>query len=216
MENSKRNWKLSEKAKNPRSQWEIAAGKLKTFWKQQKLFCFFSKNRLLACRIPKSGRNSGHQGGKTARKWLDYTVKPCLKIGWRNRQFSAIQQKRLWHLFYHSLMCECDKKDTLFWKWKINDAEKFYCFLLLKGHCSIHSRYSAPVIFLVLNFSFWLYHSFNNFSTSSKLSKSRIVSIGTLPPQPCSQSYQIIKRIMSSGVSALVKKFSSLLIFCER
>lgn len=113
MENSKRNWKLSEKAKNPRSQWEIAAGKLKTFWKQQKLFCFFSKNRLLPCRIPKSGRNSGHQGGKTARKWLDYTVKPCLKIGWRNRQFSAIQQKRLWHLFYHSLMSECDKKDTL-------------------------------------------------------------------------------------------------------
>lgn len=113
MENSKRNWKLSEKAKNPRSQWEIAAGKLKTFWKQQKLFCFFSKNRLLPCRIPKSGRNSGHQGGKTARKWLDYTVKPCLKIGWRNRQFSAIQQKRLWHLFYHSLMSECYKRDTL-------------------------------------------------------------------------------------------------------
>ena len=66
-------------------------------------------------------------------------------------------------------------------------------FLLLSfsvGQCSIHSRYSAPVIFLVLNFSFWLYHSFNNISTSSKLSKSRIASIGTLPPQSCSQSYR--------------------------
>ena len=60
------------------------------------------------------------------------------------------------------------------------------------------------------NFSFWLYHSFNNISTSSKLSKSRIASIGTLPPQSCSQSYQINVRIISSGVSALVKKFSSL------
>ena len=40
------------------------------------------------------------------------------------------------------------------------------------------------------NFSFWLYHSFNNISTSSKLSKSRIASIGTLPPQSCSQSYR--------------------------
>ena len=106
-------------------------------------------------------------------------------------------------------MSECDKRDTLFWKWKINDSRKFYYLLSLRDHCSIHSRYSAPVIVLALNFSFWLYHSFNNFSTSSKLSKSRIVSIGTLPPQPCSQSYQIIKRIMSSGVSALVKKFSS-------
>ena len=128
MENSKRNWKLSEKAKNPRSQWEIAAGKLKTFWKQQKLFCFFSKNRLLPCRIPKSGRNSGHQGGKTARKWLDNTVKPCLKIGWRNRQFSAIQQKRLWHLFYHSLMSECYKRDTLLFSFLLKFLSRISIF----------------------------------------------------------------------------------------
>ena len=33
-------------------------------------------------------------------------------------------------------------------------CRKILLFLLLKGHCSIHSRYSAPVIFLVLNFSF--------------------------------------------------------------
>lgn len=65
------------------------------------------------------------------------------------------------------------------------------------------------MIFLVRSLFFWLYHSFKKQPTSSKLSKSRIVSIGTLPPQPCSQSYQINVRIISSGVSALVKKFSS-------
>ena len=92
---------------------------------------------------------------------------------------------------------------------KLTTVEKIQLFSFTVGHCSIHSRYFAPVIFLVLNFSFWLYHSFNNFSTPSKLSKIRIVSIGTLPPQPCSQSYQINVRIISSGVSALVKKFSS-------
>ena len=76
------------------------------------------------------------------------------------------------------------------------------------GHCSIHSRYFAFMIFLVLSLFFWLYHSFKKQPTSSKLSKSRIASIGTLPPQSCSQSYQINVRIISSGVSALVKKFS--------
>ena len=107
---------------------------------------------------------------------------------------------------------------SLVWVWqkrypvlkvKNQRCREFLLFSFSVGQCSIHSRYFALVIVLALNFSFWLYHSFNNFSTSSKLSKSRIVSIGTLPPQPCSQSYQINVRIMSSGVSALVKKFSS-------
>lgn len=106
-------------------------------------------------------------------------------------------------------MSECDKKDALFFRKKSSITDEIQSFSLSDGHCSIHSRYFAPVIFLVLNFPFWLYHSFKKQPTSSKSSKSRIVSIGTLPPQPCSQSYQIIKRIMSSGVSALVKKFSS-------
>ena len=35
MENLKTNWKLSEKAKNPRSQQEIGCGEIETFWKQQ-------------------------------------------------------------------------------------------------------------------------------------------------------------------------------------
>lgn len=43
MENLKTNWKLSEKSKNPRSQQELAAGKLKTFWKQQKKVEIFAE-----------------------------------------------------------------------------------------------------------------------------------------------------------------------------
>lgn len=48
----------------------------------------------LPCQIPESGRKSGHQGGQTAQKWLDNTVKPCPKIGWRNCRFSTIQQRK--------------------------------------------------------------------------------------------------------------------------
>ena len=128
MENSKRNWKLSEKAKNPRSQWEIGCEEIENILKTVGFILFFSKNRPLPCRIPKSGRNSGHQGGKTARKWLDNTVKPCLKIGWRNRQFSAIQQKRLWHLFYHSLMSECYKRDTLLFSFLLKFLSRISIF----------------------------------------------------------------------------------------
>lgn len=91
---------------------------------------------------------------------------------------------------------------------KLTIVEKFQLFSFTVGHCSIHSRYFAFMIFLVLSLFFWLYHSFKKQPTSSKLSKSRIASIGTLPPQSCSQSYQINVRIISSGVSALVKKFS--------
>ena len=75
-------------------------GKIENLLKAAEIILFFLKKSSPPLpnskkRQKKSGRNSGHQGGKTARKWLDYTVKPCLKIGWRNRQFSAIQQKRL-------------------------------------------------------------------------------------------------------------------------
>jgi hypothetical protein len=75
-------------------QFKIGCGEIENLLKAAEIILFFLKKRLLPCRIPKSGRNSGHQGGKTARKWLDNTVKPCLKIGWRNRQFSTLQQKK--------------------------------------------------------------------------------------------------------------------------
>ena len=43
MENSKRNWKLSEKAKNPRSQWEIGCGKIENLLKAAEIILFFLK-----------------------------------------------------------------------------------------------------------------------------------------------------------------------------
>ena len=43
MENSKRNWKLSEKAKNPRSQWEIGCGEIENLLKAAEIILFFSQ-----------------------------------------------------------------------------------------------------------------------------------------------------------------------------
>ena len=43
MENSKKNWKLSEKAKNPRSQWEIGCGEIENLLKAADIILFFLK-----------------------------------------------------------------------------------------------------------------------------------------------------------------------------
>ena len=43
MENPKRNWKLSEKAKNPRSQWEIGCGEIESLLKAAEIILFFSQ-----------------------------------------------------------------------------------------------------------------------------------------------------------------------------
>ena len=94
MENLKTNWKLPKKQKIPAANRKLAAGKLKTFWKQQDLFCFFSKKLPPPLPNSRNRQKSGHQGGQTAPKWLDNTVKPCPKISWRNRQFSTIQQRK--------------------------------------------------------------------------------------------------------------------------
>ena len=105
MENLKTNWKLPKKQKIPAANRKLAAGKLKTFWKQQDLFCFFSKKLPPPLPNSRNRQKSGHKGGQIAPKWLDNTVKPCPKIGWRNRHFSTIQQRKsLWHLFCHRLM----------------------------------------------------------------------------------------------------------------
>ena len=90
-------WKQTEncreKQKIPAANGKLAAGKLKTFWKQQDLFCFFSKKLPPPLPNSRNRQKSGNQGGQTAPKWLDNTVKPCPKIGWRNRHFSTIQQR---------------------------------------------------------------------------------------------------------------------------
>ena len=43
MENSKRSWKLSEKAKNPRSQWEIGCEEIENILKTAGFILFFLK-----------------------------------------------------------------------------------------------------------------------------------------------------------------------------
>ena len=43
MENSKRSWKLSEKAKNPRSQWKIGCGEIESLLKAAEIILFFLK-----------------------------------------------------------------------------------------------------------------------------------------------------------------------------
>ena len=43
MGNLKTNWKLSEKAKNPRSQWEIGCGKIENLLKAAEIILFFLK-----------------------------------------------------------------------------------------------------------------------------------------------------------------------------
>ena len=64
-------WKQTEncrkKRKIPRSQQELAARKLKTFWKQQDLFCFFSK------KLPPPLPNSRKRQGKWASSWENRT-----------------------------------------------------------------------------------------------------------------------------------------------
>ena len=95
MENLKTKWKLPEKAKKspqPTGNW------LRGNWKHSensRIYSVFSqKNCPLPCQIPENGRKSGHQVGKTALKWLDNTVKPRPKIGWRNRHFLTVQQRK--------------------------------------------------------------------------------------------------------------------------
>ena len=95
MENLKTKWKLPGKTKKspqPTGNW------LRGNWKHSensRIYSVFSqKNCPLPCQIPESGRESGHQVGETALKWLDNTVKSCPKIGWRNRWFSTIQQRK--------------------------------------------------------------------------------------------------------------------------
>ena len=90
MENLKTKWKLPEKIKNPR----IQRGNWKHSENSRIYSVFSQKDCPLPCQIPESGRKSGHQVGKTALKWLDNTVKPCSKIGWRNRRFSTLQQRK--------------------------------------------------------------------------------------------------------------------------
>ena len=85
--------KTAEKAKNPRSQQEIGCREIENILKTAGFILFFLKKLPPPLPNSRNRQKSGHQGGQTAPKWLDNTVKPCPKIGWRNRHFSTIQQR---------------------------------------------------------------------------------------------------------------------------
>ena len=82
MENLKTNWKLPKKQKIPAANRKLAARKLKTFWKQQDLFCFFSKKlpsplpqfRILredeAIKMSNSLKTAGHLYKTQLENWL--------------------------------------------------------------------------------------------------------------------------------------------------
>ena len=71
-----------QKTEKNRSQWEIGCEEIENILKTAGFILFFSKNCPFSCQIPESGRESGHQVGETALKWLDNTVKPRPKIVW--------------------------------------------------------------------------------------------------------------------------------------
>ena len=82
----------NKKSPQPTGNW------LRGNWKHSensRIYSVFSqKNCPLPCQIPEIGRKAGINVGKPPQKWLDNTVKPCSKIGWRNLQFSTIQQRK--------------------------------------------------------------------------------------------------------------------------
>ena len=114
MENLKTNWKLPGKTKNPRSQQEIGCEEIENTLKTAGFILFFSKKVALSPAIIQNF--AGRRGNKS--------VQPP-KNGWTSLQKATWKlvgeiadfrrynkEKRLWHLFHHSLMCECYEKDT--------------------------------------------------------------------------------------------------------
>ena len=131
MENLKTNWKLPEKRKLPAANGKLAAGKLKTFWKQQDLFCFFSK------KLPPPLPNSGKRQEKWASSWENRTkmVGQHCKTVFKNRLakspiFDATTKKKDCDIFFI----------TVLWRWRpdLNWWMKvLQTFALPLGHVTI-------------------------------------------------------------------------------
>ena len=130
MENLKTNWKLSKKRKIPAANKKLAAGKLKTFWKQQDLFCFFLKKIAPSPAIIQNF--AGRRGNKS--------VQPP-KNGWTSLQ------KATWKLVGEiANFRRYNKKDcdiffiTVLWRWRpdLNWWMKvLQTFALPLGHVTI-------------------------------------------------------------------------------
>ena len=91
-------WKQTEncreKQKIPAANGKLAAGKLKTFWKQQKKVEIFAEK--LQNRAAGEGKLAPKRPTKspTALKRLDISIKRTLKIGHRLCWFCAMQQRK--------------------------------------------------------------------------------------------------------------------------
>ena len=118
MENLKTNWKLPEKTKNPRSQRKIGCGEIENILKTAGFILFFLKKIAPSpAKFQKSAEKAGIKVGKPPKNgWTTLWNRVQKSVGEIADFRRYNKEKRLWHLFYHSLMCECDKKDTLFWK----------------------------------------------------------------------------------------------------
>ena len=131
MENSKRNWKLSEKAKNPRSQREIGCEEIENILKTAGFILFFLKKIALS---PAAIQNF-------AGRWGNKNVQPP-KNGWTSLQ------KATWKLVgeiadfrRYSKEKDCDIFSiTVLWRWRpdLNWRMKvLQTFALPLGHVTI-------------------------------------------------------------------------------
>ena len=126
-----------EKQKIPAANGKLAARKLKTFWKQQDLFCFFSK------KLPPPLPNSGKRQEKWASSWANHPkmVGQHCKTVFKNRLakspiFDATTNKKGCDIFFI----------TVLWRWRadLNCRMRVLQTLALPlGHVTIISKKPA-------------------------------------------------------------------------
>ena len=106
MENLKTNWKLSKKTKNPRSQQEIGCEEIENILKTAEFILFFSKKVAPSPAIIQNF--AGRRGNKSVqppRNGWTSLQKATWKLVGEIADFRRYnKEKRLWHLFHHSLM----------------------------------------------------------------------------------------------------------------
>lgn len=129
-----------EKQKIPAANGKLAARKLKTFWKQQDLFCFFSK------KLPPPLPNSGQRQEKWASSWKNRTkmVGQHCKTVSKNRLaklpiFDDTAKKKACDIFFVTGLCLSVTKEIpcyfLFY-WSSCPVFQSLQILLLQKPCS--------------------------------------------------------------------------------
>ena len=106
MENLKTNWKLPEKAKNPRSQQEIGCEEIENILKTAGFILFFLKKIAPSPAIIQNF--AGRRGNKSVQPpkngWTSLQKATWKPVGEITDFRRYNKEKRLWHLFHHSLM----------------------------------------------------------------------------------------------------------------